>query len=54
MIKEDFEDQIAEAVKRLSGGAQPKRLLEEYATRLELHHAFFIVTQAQILFKKDK
>ena len=48
----DLENHIQEAEKRLLGGAQPKKLLEEYATKMELRHAFFIVTQAQIRAKK--
>ena len=51
-MKENFENQIAEAKERLDKGALPKKLLEEYAARFDLHHAFFIVTQAQILSKK--
>tara|TARA_Y100001970_G_scaffold251455_1_gene324300 strand:- start:21983 stop:22144 length:162 start_codon:yes stop_codon:yes gene_type:complete len=53
-MSENFKDQISEAAERLTAGASPKKLLEEYATRLDLHHAFFIVTQAQILSRKDK
>lgn len=48
----DLEPHIAEASKRISNGAQPKKLLEEYASKMELHHAFFVVTQAQIRSKK--
>ena len=53
-MSENFEDQIVEATKRLAAGALPKKLLEEYTSRLELHHAFFIVTQAQIRSRKNK
>lgn len=53
-MKKDFESKISEAVKRLTAGATPKGLLEEYATRLDLHEAFFVVTQAQIRSKKNK
>ena len=51
-MKPDLENHISEAVKRLNGGALPKKLLEEYASKMELHHAFFVVTQAQIRSKK--
>lgn len=52
-MKEDFEEQIVEATKRISAGAVPKKLLEEYAARIDLQHAFFIVMQAQIRSRKN-
>lgn len=51
-MKENFQDQINEAAQRIKGGATPKKLLEEYATRYKIHEAFFIVTQAQISAKQ--
>lgn len=52
-MKEQFKEQIEEAVSRIRAGAIPKKLLEEYSSRYKLHEAFFIVTQAQI-FAKEK
>jgi len=51
-MKPDLENHINEAAKRLSSGAQPKKLLEEYASKMDLHDAFYVVTQAQIQAKK--
>ena len=53
-MTEDLQSQISEATQRLSSGASPKKLLEEYVTRFDLQQAFYIVTQAQILFKNNR
>jgi hypothetical protein len=54
MEPEKMEEHIKEVKTRLSNGAVPKRLLEEYLTKLELHEAFFIITQAQIRLREEK
>ena len=50
----EFEDYIEEARERLKKGANLNKLLEEYASKLELKDAFYILTQAQIREMKNK
>ena len=54
MKEEKLRSHIEDAMARLANGATPKRLLEEYTTKLELQDAFFIVTQAQISLREKK
>tara|TARA_B100001250_G_C19286175_1_gene565408 strand:+ start:399 stop:569 length:171 start_codon:yes stop_codon:yes gene_type:complete len=50
----DLEKHIEDAMERIKKGANLNRLLEEYTTKLELKHAFYIITQAQIRAMKNK
>ena len=50
-MKEDFSEQIEEAVSRIKNGALPKELLKEYMSIHNLQTAFHIVMQAQIKSK---
>lgn len=52
-MKSEFESQISEAVDRIKNGATPKKLLEEYSSLYQIHEAFFIVAQAQIIVKEN-
>jgi hypothetical protein len=54
MNDDELQKHLEEAKQRLNNGALPKKLLEEYSTKLEMHEAFFIVTQAQIQLKEEK
>lgn len=50
-MKEDFSEQIEEAISRIKNGALPKELLKEYMSIHNLQTAFHIVMQAQIKSK---
>ena len=45
---------LEEAKKQIASGIELKKLLEVYSTKLDLHEAFFVITQAQISLRENK